>query len=200
MAPKKGVTKAQLKEQQEARQGRLRSLASIGGCSKRTIAKQLKFIRDNPEARLAFHARSHAQCVRKGRLQPPLCIYLITFASWFDCAPQVLAASNVSRESDVLKGLSDDREPGVDWASIPLQKALPYLCTHSPNFRDALAEIARFAGRHKACMHPFWHKAKDAVTTASTLACTVSACPHHAVSRWPCMQVYCGMSFCMRMA
>ena len=41
--------------QDAERKSSIRSLASIGGVSQRTLVAQLNFIRDHPEARHAFH-------------------------------------------------------------------------------------------------------------------------------------------------
>ena len=48
---------------------KLRSLASVGGVSQRTLVKQLNFIRDHPEVRLRLHARVCAYAIRTARLQ-----------------------------------------------------------------------------------------------------------------------------------
>ena len=55
-----------------SRTTKLRSLASVGGVSQRTLVKQLNYIRDHPEARLRLHARACAYAIRRARLQPRL--------------------------------------------------------------------------------------------------------------------------------
>jgi hypothetical protein len=71
------------------------------------------------------------------------------------CASQVIEGAGsrqtVQRSTNVLQeAQGDDIEPEEDWATLPLQGALPYLCKESPNFRGVLAEIARSQGRCNA--------------------------------------------------
>ena len=72
----------------------------------------------------------------------------------------------MQRFTDVLpEAQGDDMEPEEDWATLPLQGALPYLCENSPKFKAAFAEIARSQGR-RVTHHPHACNCKGAVTTA----------------------------------
>ena len=114
------------------------------------------------------------------------------------CASQVIEAAGsrqtVQRCTNVLQeAQGDDIEPEEDWATLPLQGALPYLCKESPNFRGVLAEIARSQGRCNAsppCMQ------LQRCGYNRTSACSVIA--DHANS--PCTQGSSGISFSTPMA
>ena len=165
---------------QEARQEgqsqakHLRSLASVGGVSQRTLVKQLNYIRDHPEVRLRLHARVCAYAIRRARLQPRPGSGTHTCSAPFNqqlaCASQVVEAASsrttLQRVTNVLsEAHGDNIEPEADWATLSLQDALPYLCEKSSKFKAALAEIARSQGRRVA-HHPHACNCKGAVTTA----------------------------------
>lgn len=120
------------------------------------------------------------------------------FSQHLACASQVIegpcSRQTVQRCTNVLQeAQGDDIEPEEDWATLPLQGALPYLCKESPNFRGALAEIARSKGRRNAsppCMQ------LQRCGYNRTSACSVIA--DHANS--PCTQGSSGISFSTPMA
>ena len=120
------------------------------------------------------------------------------FSQHLACASQVLeggcSTRTLRRCTNVLQeAQGDDIEPAEDWATLPLQGALPHLCKESPNFRGALAEIARSKGRGNAsppCMQ------LQRCGYNRTSACSVIA--DHANS--PCTQGSSGISFSTPMA
>jgi hypothetical protein len=90
------------------------------------------------------------------------------------CATQVLEAKfthqDISRHTDSMREALGNTEPEADWASLPLQQALPFLCKESKEFRQVLTELARSRGQHNfTCgqLHALPTRCKSAVKTAS---------------------------------
>jgi hypothetical protein len=133
----------------------LRSLAGLGGVSDATLAKQLAWIREHPEVLFAtcISILAHSD---EATLAPHSYIYPPTLCPFlFRLACQVLDAS-VGREwigkatrSDVTIGserieLADGTTD--DFVSITLYDALDDLCRRSPNFLQALRDMAVESG------------------------------------------------------
>ena len=120
------------------------------------------------------------------------------FSQHLACAAQVIEGASgrktLQRYTNVLEeAQGDDIEPEEDWATLPLQGALPYLCANSPNFKAALAEIARSQGRRNASP-PCVQLQRCGYNRTS--ACSVIA--YHSNS--PCTQGSSGISFSTPMA
>ena len=60
---------------------------------------------------------------------------------------------SISRASQTFRDALGDEELDTNWATVPIQKLLPYLCKESDEFRNALSDLVVSNGVRHVITH-----------------------------------------------
>ena len=139
----------------------LRSLASIGGVSNRTLEAQLKWIREHPEAPIIFasiyvgnQAVTTAWLVVRHRPLHPraFIVYQVLDA---DADHQSISQSVLEPFRALVGTYNVETAEGAteDWTLVSLGKVVQHLCDESDAFKSLIREMVEKSGMPRASCH-----------------------------------------------